>query len=109
MTPEQGGDMDRQQTLSGLPVMDAHMEPVGKVTDVIYDDKDMSPRWAVVKTGVLGGEHCVPLDNSYVANGGELVVPFDKVSIKHGPRVNRDHILTPQLERELRDYYGVAA
>ena len=101
--------MDRQKTLSGLPVMDVHMESVGKVTDVIYDDRDLRARWAVVKTGRLGGEHAVPLDNSYVADAGELVVPFDKMSIKHAPRVNHEHILTPQLERELRDYYGVAA
>ena len=101
--------MNRQKTLSGLPVIDTQAEPIGKVTDVIYDDRDMSPRWAVVKTGLLGGEHCVPLDNSYIANAGELVVPFDKMSIKRAPRVGRDHILTPQLERELRDYFGVAA
>ena len=101
--------MDRQKTLSGLPVIDMQAESVGKVTDVIYDDRDMSPRWAVVKTGRLGSEHCVPLDNSYVASAGELVVAFDKMSVKRAPRVGRDHILTPQLERELRDYYGVAA
>jgi hypothetical protein len=99
----------REAKLTGLPVLDAHLEAVGKVSDVIYDDKDMRPRWAIVKTGLLSGEHPVPITNSYVANNGELVVPFDKMSIKHAPRVNRDHILTPQLERELRDYFGIAA
>ncbi len=101
--------MEDQKTLSGLPVIDKQAERVGKVTDVIYDDRDMSPRWAVVKTGLFGGEHCVPLDNSYVASAGELVVPFDKMSVKRAPRVKRDHILTPQLEHELRDYFGLAA
>jgi sporulation protein YlmC with PRC-barrel domain len=101
--------MNRQTTLSGLPVIDMQAEPVGKVTDVIYDDRDMSPQWAIVKTGRLGAEHCVPLGNTYIASAGELVVPFDKPTIKRAPKVGRDHILNPQLEKELRDYFGVAA
>jgi PRC-barrel domain len=109
-------DMDRQRiepvteaSLTGLRVLDAHLESVGKVSDVIYDGRDLRPRWAVVKTGFVGGEHCVPLNNTYVADRGELVVPFDKFSIKRSPRVHRDHVLSPRLEHELRDYYGIAA
>jgi hypothetical protein len=31
------------------------------------------------------------------------------MTVKRAPKVGRDHILRPQLEKELRDYFGVAA
>jgi len=85
------------------------MQPVGKVTDVLFDDREFTPRWAVVKTGFFGGEHFVPLQNTYVDEAGRLVVPFDKASIKRAPKPPREHVLTPEIAKELRDYYGVAA
>jgi len=62
-----------------------------------------------VKMGVFAGEHYVPLMNAYVDEDGRLVVPFDKSSIKRAPKVRGDHVLTAEVQRELRDYYGVAA
>jgi hypothetical protein len=78
------------------------------VTDVLFDDRSV-PGWAVVKTGRLGGEHFVPLQHTYVDADGRLVVPLKKTDIKHAPRVRRDHVLTREARRELRDYYGIAA
>jgi hypothetical protein len=95
--------------LAGHTVVDAQLERVGKVTDVLFDDRAAGPRWAVVKIGMLGGEHLVPLDQTYVDLEGRLVVPLNKSNIKRAPRVPRDHVLTPEAQRELRDYYGVAA
>jgi hypothetical protein len=95
--------------LTGHTVVDPDLETVGKVTDVLFDGRAMERPWAVVKTGFLGGEHYVPLDNSYVDADGRLVVPFNKTSVKRAPRVPRDHVLTRGAARELRDYYGVAA
>ena len=57
----------------------------------------------------LSGEHFVPLDHTYVDLEGRLVVPLNKSNIKRAPRVPRDHVLTPEAQRELRDYYGIAA
>jgi hypothetical protein len=51
----------------------------------------------------------MPLDDSYVDDAGRLVVPFDKASIKRAPKAGREHVLTPDVARELRDYYGRAA
>jgi hypothetical protein len=31
------------------------------------------------------------------------------MAIKHAPRARRDHLLTLETQRALRDYYGVAA
>jgi hypothetical protein len=95
--------------LAGHAVVDPRMAKVGTVTDVLFDDRAAEPRWAVVKTGVLSGEHLVPLEHSYVDADGRLVVPLSRANIKRAPRVGRDHVLTPEAQRELRDYYGAAA
>src|SRR5258705_10051934 len=93
----------------GRIVVDTHHVEVGTITDVIFDDVSSSPSWAIVKTGALRGEHYMPLSDTYVADDGRLVVPFDKTSIKHAPKAGRDHVITPGVARELRDYYGRAA
>ncbi len=95
--------------LNDSTVVDTQLQPIGKVTDVLFADSEFTPRWAVVKTGFLGGEHFVPLQNAYVDEGGRLVVPFDKASIKRVPKPRGDHVLTPEVAKELREYYGIAA
>jgi hypothetical protein len=95
-------------SLTGHDVVDAQMTKVGRVTDVLSDELS-TPRWAVVKTGVFGGERFVPLQRSYLDSDGRLVVPLSKSDIKRAPRVRGDHVLTSDVQRELRDYYGAAA
>ena len=106
---ESAASREAPSFITGSSVVDARFGKAGKVTDVIFDDRGAATRWAVVKTGVLSGEHLIPLDDTYVAEDGRLVVPFDRTTIKRAPRVSRDHILTPEIKRSLRDYYGVAA
>ena len=50
----------------------------------------------------------VPFDESYIDTDGRLVVSVPKHAVKRAPRVRRDHMLTPQVRRELRDYYSIA-
>ena len=57
--------------LAGHAVVDPRMAKVGTVTDVLFDDRAAEPRWAVVKTGVLSGEHLVPLDKNDVKRVGD--------------------------------------
>jgi hypothetical protein len=95
--------------LSGHRVIDPQLQPVGEVTDVLYDEREQTPRWAVVKTGLLRGEHYVPLEHAYLDQDGHLVVAHDRAAIKRAPRARRDHVLTREIARELRDYYNVAA
>jgi hypothetical protein len=93
----------------GRDVVDARLAPVGKITDVLFDDREAQATWAVVKTGIFGGEHYMPLVDSYVDEAGRLVVPFDKASVKRAPRASREHVISPTVAGELRHYYGVAA
>jgi hypothetical protein len=109
MTFKQEHDMPNGRVgLTGLTVVDARLVQVGKVTDVLSDERS-KPSWAVVKTGPLRGEHFVPLEHTFVDAAGRLVVPLSKRDIKRGPRVRGDHVMTSQVQRELRDYYGIAA
>jgi len=97
-------------TFSDAQVVDLQLQPVGKVTDVLFDDREFIPRWAIVKTGLFGGEHFVPLQNSYMDQDGRLVVPFEKTAIKRAPKPRSgDHVISPEVAKELREYYGVAA
>jgi hypothetical protein len=95
--------------LAGHAVFDSHFRRVGIVTDVLYDERRQTPRWVVVKTGPVRGEHFVPLAASYVDQDGRLVMPHLKESIKHAPRARRDHVVTSDVDRELRDYWSIAA
>jgi hypothetical protein len=100
---------DPWPSLAGHEVFDNQLHRVGTVTDVLYDEREQEPRWAVVKTGVVSGEHFVPLARSYLDEDGRLVVPHDKASVKRAPRAGRDHIVTRDVARKLRDYYSIAA
>jgi len=96
-------------TLTDRKVVDDHFETIGTVTDVIYDSEQTEePRWAIVKTGKFGGEHPAPVEGAYVAESGDLVVPFDKNKIKHAPKVPHDHVLSRDAEEEIAQYYEVA-
>ena len=95
-------------TLTDRKVIDDHFETIGTVTDVLYDSEEaMEPRWAIVKTGKFGGERPTPLDGAYVTDGGDLVVPFDRTTIKNAPKVPHDHVLTRRAEEEIAEYYEV--
>jgi hypothetical protein len=95
-------------SLTGHEVVDSELTKVGKVTDVLSDETS-TPKWAVVKTGVFGGERFVPLQRTYLDAEGRLVVPLSKSDIKRAPRVRGDHVMTSNLQQELRDYYGLLA
>jgi hypothetical protein len=94
--------------LTGRAVLNYRRAKLGKVTDVIFDDRG-TPQWAVVRTGLLSGEHFMPLRESYVDYNGRLVVRLDKDTVKRAPRARRDHSLTRTTRLGLHDYYGVAA
>jgi hypothetical protein len=93
-------------TMTGHDVVDANLDTIGKVTDVLYDDIEMQPRWAVVKlSGLFGSEHFMPVGEAYVDENDKVIVPWDKSTIKGAPKAG-DHILSPEEDKELVNYYG---
>jgi hypothetical protein len=59
----------------------------------------------VVRIGWLRGERFVPLHGAYVATDGNVVVTYEKSTIKHAPGT-RDHVLVPAVRAALAEYYG---
>ena len=80
---------------------------IGRVNDVLIDEGAADDRWAVVSTGLLRSEHFVPLTAAYLADDGDVIVPYDKNTIKRAPRA-AEHVLTPPVRKELAAYYGTS-
>jgi sporulation protein YlmC with PRC-barrel domain len=87
-------------------VVDEAGDTVGRVTDVVFDRETGEPRYAVVKTGVIGRGHYVPLDRIYKSEDGDLVVPWTKDAVSHAPTASKDHVLTDDDEAALAEHYG---
>jgi uncharacterized protein YrrD len=94
--------------IGGHPVLDLHGHEIGTISDVLYDEASDLPSWGVVNPGLLHANHYVPLTPpTYVSDTGAVVVPFDKKVILQAPKANRDHIITPVLQRELEHHYAL--
>ena len=105
--------MTQQTRMTGRRVMDVNGQTVGKVTDVLSDDRTMEPQWAVVTYGLFNNRHrVVPASSLHAPDGDsgeQLVVAMEKDIVRHAPSVRAHAPLTGELQRELRDYYGKAA
>jgi hypothetical protein len=82
---------------------------VGKIGQVYLDDESGRPSWVTVKTGLFGTqESFVPLPGADL-EGVDVVVSYDKDTIKGAPRIDSDGSLTPQEEKLLYSYYFEAS
>jgi hypothetical protein len=91
------------------PVIDDHGHKVGKVVDVVYDQQELAPRWAVVDIGVFGAKHYMPLEGAYCSSDGQVVAPFDRAVVKRAPKAQRDHVVGRALAEEIAHHYNPAA
>jgi sporulation protein YlmC with PRC-barrel domain len=92
----------------GLAVQDEHGETIGSVSDVLYDESTQQPQWLVVNSGTLRADHFVPTEGSHTTDDGTLVVAFTKQMIKDAPKASGDHVITHDIDSELRQYYATA-
>jgi uncharacterized protein (TIGR02271 family) len=83
-------------------------DKIGKVSQVFLDDQTGNPEWVTVSTGLFGtAESFVPLNQASV-RGDEIVVPYDKSTVKGAPRVaDENGHLSETEEAELYRYYGL--
>jgi PRC-barrel domain len=93
-------------SLRGHVMIDDRQQKLGTVTDVLYDETG-DARWAVVDPGMMRSEHFVPVEGSYVADDGTVVVPYGKDQVKTAAKAPRDHVLPAEVERELEEHYEV--
>ena len=89
--------------LAGHTVVDAQLERVGKVTDVLFDDRAAGPRWAVVKIGMLGGEHFT------IGHGDYLFLPRDVVHTFRNSTDEEARVISVVSPAGLERYYQALA
>jgi hypothetical protein len=101
-------EFDHTPHLTGQEVIGEHGEAIGKAADVLYDDEASDhPTWVRVDHGLLHSKHTlVPLEGAYQADNGTLVVPFDKDTVHHAPKVKSGVPITKDLRERLVSYYG---
>ena len=98
-----------QTVLSGGgSVLDAGGTKIGSIGQVYLDDQTSRPEWVTVKTGMFGtAESFVPLAQARVS-GVDILVPFEKDTVKDAPRVaDSDGHLSQGEEADLYRYYGL--
>jgi hypothetical protein len=72
----------------------AGSEKLGRIGQIYLDDETSEPTWVTVKTGLFGtSESFVPL-NSARLEGDDILVDYDKDTIKNAPRIDADGDLT---------------
>ena len=87
-------------------VINERGEKLGRVTDVLFDDRG-DPRWAVVSGGRLASSHYMPLARAFTTPDGRVVVPYDKGVVKHAPKAAGHHVLDRDTEALLVQHYEV--
>lgn len=104
-------DNDFTPHLTGQDVIGERGESIGKAADVLYEDEAADrPTWVRVDHGLLHSKHTlVPLDGAYQQDDGTLVVPFDKDTVHHAPKVKTDVAMTHEIKERFVSYYGVSA
>lgn len=95
--------------LSNAKVVTDRGDKVGTVGQFYLDDQTGAPEWVTVKTGLFGGSASfAPLQGARL-DGQDLVVAYDKDTIKAAPRIDDDGSLTPDEEDTLYRHYGLSS
>jgi hypothetical protein len=89
-------------------VYDSHYEKVGKVDDLLVDDRDQV-LYVGVKMGFFGtNSTLVPTEIIRVNDRRRLIeVSEPAETIRHAPHFGRSEDLTPELENHVRTYFGL--
>lgn len=82
-------------------------ERLGSIGQVYLDDATGAPSWVTVKTGFFGtSENFVPIHTAHT-DGHDIVVAYDKDTIKAAPRIDADGALSPEEEQVLYQHYNL--
>jgi uncharacterized protein (TIGR02271 family) len=86
-------------------VIDNDGDKIGGIGQIYLDDQTGEPNWVTAKTGLFGtSESFVPLSGASIS-GSDIVVGYDKATVKDAPRVDADGHLSPEEEDALYRYY----
>ena len=92
----------------GQELLGTDGEKIGTIEEIYVDSTTEQPEWALVKTGLFGGNGTfVPLQQASPEDDG-VRVPFEKAHVKDAPNIDPDGQLSPSEERTLYEHYGLA-
>jgi uncharacterized protein (TIGR02271 family) len=95
-------------TLRDGNVVSTSGDKIGGIGQIYLDDQTGDPSFVTAKTGLFGtSQSFVPLQGANV-RGGDIVVEYDKDTVKNAPRVDDDGKLSPEEEDRLYEYYGLS-
>lgn len=90
----------------GRTAVDRDGDKIGKIADVYLDDDSGQPEWLAVTTGMFGAKvSFVPIGGADV-RGDDVVVAYDKATVKDSPNAEADGALSPEEEDLLYRHYG---
>src|SRR5215207_4020632 len=93
-------------TWTGRKVVDRNGDKIGTISDVYVDDDSGRPEWLAVSTGWFGTRvSFVPIEGADI-RGDDVVVAYDKATVKDSPNAEADGRLTPREEETLYRHYG---
>jgi uncharacterized protein (TIGR02271 family) len=96
---------DQLDGITDGDVVSTNGDKIGGIGQIYLDDNTGEPNWVTVKTGLFGtSESFVPLEGASLS-GGNIVVNYDKATVKDAPRVDADGSITPEEEETLYSYY----
>ncbi|MFC5946997.1 PRC-barrel domain-containing protein [Pseudonocardia lutea] len=99
-------DLDDPARVQGLTVRDRDGADLGKVDAVYVDDTTQRPEWVVLSGGLSRSRRAaLPLAGAVIEEG-DVHVPYDAEQLRTAPEVPEGK-LSPELEAELFDHYGV--
>jgi len=92
---------------TGKTAIDPQGDKVGTVYDIYLDQDSNQPEWLALSTGMFGTKiSFVPISGVRFDNDNNVVIAYDKATVKDAPRVEADGQLSEQEERELYAHYG---
>ncbi|MCO1655750.1 DUF2382 domain-containing protein [Pseudonocardia humida] len=98
---------DQIRSLVGATAYDSDGDKIGKVGHVYFDDQTDQPKWITVNTGLFGlNESFVPLAGAE-SRGDDVVVRYDKATVKDAPNVDAEGHLSVEEEERLYRHYGL--
>jgi uncharacterized protein (TIGR02271 family) len=88
-------------------VISSSGDKIGSIGQVYLDDQTGEPTFVTANTGLFGMKQSfVPLRGARVQDG-DVIVDYDKDTVKDAPRIDDDGSLTPEEEDQLYSYYGL--
>jgi uncharacterized protein (TIGR02271 family) len=93
--------------LSNGNVVTTSGDKIGSIGQIYLDDQTGDPSFVTASTGLFGtSQSFVPLQGASVRDG-DIVVNYDKDTVKNAPRIDDDGKLSPEEEDRLYEYYGL--